>query len=99
MLWLASGSNVWVLTWEAFWNLEEKRELGGAREREPRQPSDQGSILLFRTLGYEAGEGAHSRQVILGVQLQVTTCLALEQQGGRQQQWEWQTAAVGVAEQ
>ena len=28
----ASGSHVWVLAWEASWNLEEKRELGGARE-------------------------------------------------------------------
>jgi hypothetical protein len=57
---------------------------------EPRQPSDQGSILLFQTLGYEEGEGAHSCQIILRVQLQVTTCLAPEQLGSRQQQWEWQ---------
>jgi hypothetical protein len=28
----ASGPRVWVLAWEASWNLEEKRELGGARE-------------------------------------------------------------------
>ena len=27
-----SGSHVWVLAWEASWNLEEKRELGGARK-------------------------------------------------------------------
>jgi hypothetical protein len=57
---------------------------------EPRQPSDQGSILLFLTLGYEAGEGAHSRQIIPGVQFQVITCLA---RVGR-----WQAAAVGVTE-
>ena len=80
MLQLASGPLVWVLVWKAFWKLEEK---SGAREMEPRQPSDQGSILLFQTLGYKTGEGAHSRQIILGVQLQVTTCLAPEQLGGR----------------
>jgi hypothetical protein len=28
----ASGPRVWVLAWEASWNLEEKRELGGARK-------------------------------------------------------------------
>ena len=27
-----SGPHVWVLAWEASWNLEEKRELGGARK-------------------------------------------------------------------
>jgi hypothetical protein len=48
MLRLASGPHVWVLAWEESWNLEEKRELGGARERmEPRHQSDQGSILIF----------------------------------------------------
>jgi hypothetical protein len=29
----ASGPHVWVLAWEASWNLEEKRELGGSREK------------------------------------------------------------------
>ena len=28
LLWPASSSHVWVLAWEAAWNLEEKRELG-----------------------------------------------------------------------
>jgi hypothetical protein len=43
---------------KASWNLEEKRELGGARERHNQDSySDQGSILLFLTLSYEAGEG------------------------------------------
>ena len=32
MLRLASGPHVWVLAWEATWNLEEKRELGGVRK-------------------------------------------------------------------
>jgi hypothetical protein len=30
-------------------------------------------FYYFKTLGYEEGEGAHSRQIILGVQFQVTT--------------------------
>ena len=32
LLRLASGPHVWVLAWEPSWNLEEKRELGGARK-------------------------------------------------------------------
>jgi hypothetical protein len=27
-----SGPRVWVLAWEASWNLEEKRELSGTRK-------------------------------------------------------------------
>jgi hypothetical protein len=57
---------------------------------EPRQPSDQGSILLFQTLGYEGGGRGPFLPNHPGVQFQVTTCLAPEQPGGRQQQWEWQ---------
>jgi hypothetical protein len=30
----ARGPRVWVLAWEASWNLEEKRELGGVRKNE-----------------------------------------------------------------
>ena len=86
----ASGSHVWVLTWKASWNLKEKRGLGDVRKMKPRQGSDQGSILLFLILGYEAGEGARFPLNHPGVKLQVTTCFATEQLGGRQRQWEWQ---------
>jgi hypothetical protein len=39
---------------------------------ESRQGFDQGLILLFPTLGYEAGEGALFPPNHLGVRLQVT---------------------------
>ena len=71
----SSGSHVWVRAWEASWNLEEKRELGGARENGTKTTSLlKVQFYYSQTLGYEEGEGAHSRQIILGVQLQVTTC-------------------------
>jgi hypothetical protein len=71
---LASGSHVWVLAWKAAWNLEEKRELGDARENGTKTTSllkDQ--FYYSQTLVYEEGEGARSCQIILGVQFQVTT--------------------------
>ena len=55
-------------------NLEEKRGLGGTRERcNQDSQSDQGSILLFPTLSYEAGEGTRFPPNHLGVRLQVNT--------------------------
>ena len=74
-MWLlqpASGSHVWVLTWKASWNPEEKRGLGDMRKMKPRQGSDQGSILLFQTLGYEAWEWGPFPPNHPGVQFQVT---------------------------
>ena len=64
----ASGSHVWVLAWEASWNLEEKRELGGARENGTKTTSLlKVQFYYSQTLGYEKGKGAHSCQFILGV--------------------------------
>ena len=64
----------------------------GTRQREKGWNQDISLIKVqfyySETWGYEEGEGAHSRQIILGVQFQVTTCLAPEQQ------WEWQTNRV-----
>ena len=75
MLRLASGSHVRVRAWEASWNLEEKRE---PRQCEKGWNQDVSLIKVqfyySETRGYEEGGGAHSRQIILGVQLQVTTC-------------------------
>jgi hypothetical protein len=48
-----------------------------------RQGSDQSSILLFSAPGYEEGGRGQFPPNHPGVQLQVTTCLALEQVGGR----------------
>jgi hypothetical protein len=70
----ASSSHVWVLAWEAAWTLEEKRELGDARENETKTTSLLKVPFYYsQTLGYEEGEGTHSCQIILGVQFQVTT--------------------------
>ena len=81
-------NRVW-LKWQT---RAERKGTRRTRERtELRQPdSDQSSILLFGALSYEGvGRGPflpnHPR-----VQFQVTMCLAPEQLGGRQQQWEWQ---------
>jgi hypothetical protein len=90
LLWPASGSHVWVLVWEASWNLEETRGLGYTRETELRQDSDQSSILLFCVPSYEGGGRGPFPPNNPGVKLQVTMCLTLEQQGGKQRQWEWQ---------
>jgi hypothetical protein len=56
--------------------------------------SDQSSILLFSAPGYEEGGRGPFPPNHPGVQFQVTTCLALEQLGSRQQQWEWQNDRV-----
>ena len=53
-----------------------------------RQNSDQSSTLLIRVM--KEGEGANSRQIILGSSCRVTTCMAPEQVVGRHRQWEWQ---------
>lgn len=75
LLSLASGSHVWVQAWKASWNLEEKE---GTRRPEKGWNQDISLIKVqfyySETRGYEEGGGAHSRQIILGVQLQVTTC-------------------------
>ena len=69
----ASGSHVWVLVWGASWNLEEKRELGDARENGTKTTSLlKVQFYYSQTLVYEEREGAHSCQIILGVQFQVT---------------------------
>ena len=69
----ASGPHVWVLAWEASWNLEEKRELGDSRENGAKTTSLlKVQFYYSQTLVYEEGEGAHSCQIILGVQFQVT---------------------------
>jgi hypothetical protein len=60
------------------------------REMELRQDSDQSSILLFRAPSYERGGRGTFHPNHPGVKLQVTTCLTPEEQGGKQQQWEWQ---------
>jgi hypothetical protein len=71
---VAAGSHVWVLAWEASWNLEEKRELGGGRENGTKTTSLlKVQFYYSQALVYEEGEGTHSRQIILGVQFQVTT--------------------------
>jgi hypothetical protein len=55
-------------------HLEEKRELGSARERcNQDSHSDQGSILLFPTLSYEAAGGTRFPPNHLGVKFQVNT--------------------------
>jgi hypothetical protein len=87
----ASSPHIWVLAWEASWNLEEKRELGGARKDGTKTLVWSRFNFTIQTLGYEEGGGAHSHQIILRVQFQVTTC------------WLWnsrlQVVAVGVEEQ
>jgi hypothetical protein len=73
--------------------LESGREEGARRcekDETKTRLSDQGSILLFRTLSYEAGGRGPFLPNHPGVQFQVTTCLAQEQPGSRQQQWQWQ---------
>jgi hypothetical protein len=52
---------------------KKRGNLGGTRKMELRQDPDQSSILIFGTRGYKEGGGAHSRQIVFGVQLQVTT--------------------------
>ncbi|KRY82549.1 hypothetical protein T11_4423, partial [Trichinella zimbabwensis] len=57
--------------------LESGRKEGARRrEREWNQDISLIKVQFYysQTLGYEEGEGAHSRQIIFGVQFQVTTC-------------------------
>ena len=59
---------------KASWNLEEKRELGGRKERCNQDSHfNQGSILLIHVPSYEGGEGARFPPNHLGVRLQVNT--------------------------
>jgi hypothetical protein len=52
---------------------KKRRNLGGTRKDGAKsRDSDQSSILIFGTQGYKEGGGAHSRQIIFGVQWQVT---------------------------
>lgn len=56
--------------------LESGREEGARRcEREWNQDNSLIKVQFYysQTLGYEEGEGAHSDQIILGVQFQVTS--------------------------
>ena len=57
--------------------LESGREEGTRRcEKKWNQDISLIKVQFYysETLGYEEGGGAHSRQIILGVQFQVTTC-------------------------
>lgn len=87
----ASGSHVWVLVWKGI--LESAREeggLGGAIKMKPRQPVwSKFDFTISDTRLWSRGRGPFPPNHP-GVKLQVTTCLTLEQQGGRQWQWEWQ---------
>ena len=71
----------------------EREELDGWKKEQSqvKVDSDQSSILLFQHAVMKEGKGgANSRQIILGSTIRVTTCMALEQQRGRFQQWAWQ---------
>ena len=75
LLRLDSGPLVRVGAWKTSWNLKEKRETR-RHEKEWNQDISLIKVQFYysETRGYEEGGGAHSRQIILGVQLQVTTC-------------------------
>lgn len=64
-----------LLVWKGILETWKRRGgLGGARERRNQDgQSDQGSILLFLTLSYKAGEGTRFPPNHLGVKLQVNT--------------------------
>jgi hypothetical protein len=54
---------------------KKRGKLGGARKDGAKtRVLIKAQFYYSETRGYEEGGGAHSRQIILGVQLQVTTC-------------------------
>jgi hypothetical protein len=76
---------MFTTTWEAAWNLEEKRELGDTRENETKTTSLlKVQFYYSQTLGYKEGKGAHSHQAHPWSPVSGYLVIAQEQLGCRQ---------------